>query len=316
MSIELRIVSSIAVLVALIALIMMLRRIGMLHEDHGKLFSSLITNVTLPALVFYSLSRTQILASEAHLAAIMMGAGALCLVAGWGVARALRLEGPQKGPVILVCGFGSSSLLGIALVAETFPGNDAAVGEAIILSALGVQPMLFTVGTMIAQFHGGAAAAPKERLRQAARYFHSPIFIAFAAGIAVSLLAGDTVRAVHLSVMDGFHMVASANTFLVAMTVGLFLHLQLERTLIAVAASVAMVKLVLMPALAWLPTILMDLPLWQVEVLVLEAAMPSATLAVVFSHAYGCDTRFAAKLVLATTILSIVTAPVMIALLT
>jgi predicted permease len=52
----------------------------------------------------------------------------------------------------------------------------------------------------------------------------------------------------------------------------------------------------------------MDLQDWQVQVLVLEAAMPSALLTVVFAKTYGCDAKLASKLIFATLVISSVTA--------
>ena len=59
MDVHSRIVSSILVLLALICFAMFLRRIGLLDERDGEIFSKLITNVTLPALIFLSMARTE-----------------------------------------------------------------------------------------------------------------------------------------------------------------------------------------------------------------------------------------------------------------
>jgi len=48
----------------------------------------------------------------------------------------------------------------------------------------------------------------------------------------------------------------------------------------------------------------MDLQNWQLQVLILEAAMPSALLTVVFAKTYGCDAKLASKLIFATLVAS------------
>jgi predicted permease len=45
----------------------------------------------------------------------------------------------------------------------------------------------------------------------------------------------------------------------------------------------------------------------QTQILVLEAAMPSALLTVVLASSYGCDAKLASKLVFATSLASAVT---------
>jgi predicted permease len=73
MEIHLRIVTSIAILLALIGLAMALRRAGVLEERHSTLFSRLVTGVTLPALVFASLARTRLSLVDGELALAMCG---------------------------------------------------------------------------------------------------------------------------------------------------------------------------------------------------------------------------------------------------
>ena len=310
-----RIVSAIVILLALIFFTILLRRLGIIEEQHGKLFSKLITQITLPALILFSMARAELLFSEVELALIMFLASLFCLTLGWLIGRALGLERAKMGPFILVTGFGSSSLLGFALVSEVFPNDDQAMAEAVILSALGVQPLLFTLGTMVAIFYGDASTVVGSRLTHSLRYFYSPIFLAFVGGILLSALIGPASHPVYKSIMDGVHVAGAANTFLVTMTVGLFLHLRGLREVLLVGAFVCAVKLVVMPVLVWVPTLFLALPTWQIEVMVLEASMPSAMLAVVLASAYGCDARFACKLVLVTTVAAVVTVPIMFELL-
>ena len=67
--------------------------------------------------------------------------------------------------------------------------------------------------------------------------------------------------------------------------------------------------------MVWAPTLAMDLQDWEVQVLVLEAAMPSALLTVVFAKTYGCDAKLASKLIFATLVGSSITVIAMIGLL-
>lgn len=315
MDIHLRIVSSIVVLLVLICLAMVLRRVGLLEEAHGRLFSKLITKLTLPALIFVSLARTELVWSEGLLALIMVAVSVVCLALGWVVAQLMGLEGPRKAPVILAAGFGSSSLLGFALIGEVFPSSARDLAEAAILSGLGVQPLLFTLGTMIALYYGSAEADAAARLSAALRFFYSPIFLSLVAGIALSLLLQGRSDPILKSVLDGIHLVGAANTFLVTLAVGLLLRFDEMGRVAGMAVRVGAIKLFVMPLLLWLPTLALTLPDWQVEVLVLEGAMPSAMLPVVLCSSYGCDAKLASGLVFVTTMASVVTLPLMFSLL-
>lgn len=315
MDVHFRIISSIVILLALICLAMLLKRFKVLDEHQGRLFSKLVTHLTLPALIFVSLANTELLWSEGELALIMIIVTLICLALGWLVARMLRLDGPRKGPVILVAGFGSSSLLGLALISEVFPDDDQAMAEAVILSGLGVQPLLFTVGTVIALYYGSQSTTSERPYQSALRYFRSPIFLAFISGLVVAYFLEGRSHPILESVLDGVYVVGAANTFMVTLAVGLLLHLDGLKQVAMIGAYVGVVKLVIMPVLLWLPTLALTLPNWQIEVLVLEGAMPSAMLAVVLCSTYGCDAKFASKLVFATTLPSIITVPILFELL-
>jgi predicted permease len=98
------IISAIGSLLVLLCLTLTLRRSGLLNDEHGKLFSLLVTRVTLPALIFYSLNHSHLLWSEAELALIMSLVTLACLFLGWVCASALKLDGPSKAAVILASG--------------------------------------------------------------------------------------------------------------------------------------------------------------------------------------------------------------------
>lgn len=311
-----KLVSSIAVLVGLICLAMLLRRIGLIREEDGPIFSKLVTHITLPALIFISLAKTSIDWSEGILALIMLMAEMLALALAWAGGRAMKLANPQQGALMLVSGFGSSSLLGYALISEMYPNKVQALTEAVVISEIGVGPALFTIGTMLAIYYGSQEVDMKGRVSAAIHFFHSPIFFSVVAGLIWSSLKLPIDIPVLDTIFQGLRVLASANTFAVALTVGVLLHFSGLRAVLGMAALAGFLKLILKPVMVWLPTLAMNIPDWQVQVLVLEAAMPSAMLSVVLASSYGCDSKLASKLVFATTMASSITVLLMFRLLT
>ncbi|MEW5733844.1 MAG: AEC family transporter [Thermodesulfobacteriota bacterium] len=301
-------------LVALILGVVGLRRIGIFRESDGKLFSRIVTTITLPSLIFYSLAHTPIEWDLAILALFMLGAEIVCLALGWLAARALRLPRPQAGAFILASGFGSSALLGYALIGQVFPGNHLAVTEAVMISELGVGPALFTIGVMIAMFYG-SGGSERQRFHEALAFFRSPIFISVVAGILWSVLRLPTQTPVLSPLFSALRACGQANTFCVALTVGLLLNFHdLKRDLLP-GCLVSVNKLILKPVLIWLPSIPLSLTAMQTEVLILEASMPSAMLTVVLCETYGCDAKLASRLVFVTSVASMATVIVMFRLL-
>jgi len=315
MDIQARVFTSVLVLVGLILLAMGLRRLGLVKEAQGPLFATLVTHVTLPALIFVSLARSILHWEYAVLALVMLGAEVASLALAWLAGRRLALAPPQLGAVMLVAGFGSSSLLGYALITEVYGADSQAIAEAVIISELGVGPALFTLGTMIALYYGSNAKDAGARMVEALKFFRSPIFVAVVLGLFWSVLRLPTNGSYLGPLFQAIGVLGSANTFVVAMTVGLLLHFEGIRSLVGLAALVITIKLILKPFIVWLPAVGLSMSDTQIQILVLEAAMPSALLTVVLASSYGCDAKLASKLVFATSLASSVTLMAMFSLL-
>ncbi len=98
------------------------------------------------------------------------------------------------------------------------------------------------------------------------------------------------------------------------MTVGVLLHFTTLRRIIGIALAAIVIKLLLSPLLIYLPASMLPLETWQMQVLLLEASMPSAMLSVVLAKQYGCDAELAAQLVFITLFVSLFTTAFMIGL--
>lgn len=302
MDFQIRVLSSIAVLVGLICLAVLLRKLKVLDESQGVLFAKLVSQVTLPATIFVYLVEKSIPWRETQLAGIMFLAEVACLGLAWLVGRWLALDRARLGAFMLTAGFGSSALLGYALVLEVYPGQAQAIVDAVIISELGVGPALFTIGVMVAIYFGGEKVGTREKVSAALAFFRSPIFFALALGLLCSYIGLPIHNPVVASLLDGLKVVAGANTLVVALTVGLILRLNVFSAGVTLVVAVCAIKLILKPLLVWLPLAAINLPDLGKHILVLEAAMPSAMLGVVLAKRYGCDGGLAAKLAFSTTI--------------
>jgi len=309
------VIVSIGILVGLIFLAMGLRKIGVLKEEDGGVLAGLITNVSLPALIFTALSRSHFEVRHLLVAVAMMSAEIACALLAWGVAFLFRLSRPKKGALILASTFGSSAFLGYAVVKSVYQGNTKALADAAVVSELGVGFLLFTLGVFIAIHYGGNMAEPGYRRRQITKFFYSPIFLALTMGIVVSLIPFP--RGFWL-VTSGYRLLgimAGANTLLVTMTIGVMLHFRDLRRVFFVVMLACLIKLIAQPLLAdWVLGFFSFADIWR-HILIMEASMPTAALTAVFAKRYGCDAELTSILVFATFISSIFTMVVIIVLL-
>ncbi len=312
MSIYLHTLASIFVLALVILLVVFLRHKGLLKQENGILFSQIVTQITLPALIFSALSHAVIEWQYLLLFLIMLGSEIILLFIAWGTGRLLGLTQSQMGSFLLASAFGSSALLGYAIIIELFPDNSNVIAEAAFVSELGVGLPLFTIGVMTMIYYGSSTKKEINVLSEALLFFKSPIFLSIAAGMIWSLLALPTTGIIMTPLFDALHIVAKANTFLVALTVGVLLQFGSFRDILWIAVAVVVIKLILTPILVYIPASFLTLESWQMQVLILEASMPSAMLSVVLAKRYGCDAGLAAKLVFVTLIASLVTAAMML----
>jgi len=115
MNVYLHTLTSIFVLALVILLVVLLRKRGVLKQENGILFSKLVTQVTLPALIFEALARSTVEWQYLLLFLFMFGSEMILLLVAWGAGKVLGLKRSQMGSFLLVSAFGSSSLLGYAL---------------------------------------------------------------------------------------------------------------------------------------------------------------------------------------------------------
>ena len=315
MSIYLHTLTSIVMLVMIILFVVYLRYKDLLKEENSALFSWLVMQITLPALIFSALAHSTMEGKYFFLFVAMFAMEMIILLFAWGAGKLMQLKKAQMGSFLLVSAFGSSALLGYPLIAELFPNNNAVLTEAAFVSELGVGLPLFTIGVMIAMYYGNTEKGTGKAFFGAIQFFHSPVFFALVAGTLWSFFSLPTEGAFIKPFFDLAHIFSPANTFLVALLIGVLLKFESLYDSVKIIIAVIVLKLILSPLLVSFPASFMMLETWQMQVLVIDAAMPSAMLSVVLANRYGCDAKLAAKLVFVTLFASIVTLTVMIKLL-
>lgn len=308
-------VKSLLVLISVIFLGMFLRKIRLIKEEDGTLFTKLIINITIPAMIFFALSQQQFEADKLMLALVMIVSQVGCALIAWGLSYFLKLSRPRRGALILGATFTSSAFLGYAVVKEIYKGNTEALADAAIVSELGVATLLFTLGVFIAMHFGSNSSGKKERTQTMLRFFYSPIFISLVLGIGFSFVKLPRNNIIIGGFYQALELISGANTFLVALTIGAMLHFKDLSKVWRVVALVVVIKLIVQPVLSYSQSILFNFPeLWH-QIVVLEAAMPTAAMTAVFAKRYGCDAELTSILIFATFISSCITMIMMVILL-
>lgn len=304
------IIEAMLLLMLLIIAALALRLARALTEDHAGVFARVITLLILPALVFNHLSERPVSADMLKAPTVLFVSGLILMVLAWYVGtRVLHLGRLQLGALILCTGFGAATLVGIPLVEIAHPELD--LQESILIGVLGVELPLFLLGPLIASYYGS-----RDGLSFGAGAWvvlGSPIVPAAAAGILWGQLAlphgGNLALDTLFLTLD--HLEAALLP-LVGLSIGLMLRPISVANMLPLFAFVAAVQLVLQPTLLAIGSWLWSLPESITETLILQGAAPVTAVSAIFVRQYGGDGALAASLVVFTTLLSLLTIPLMV----
>jgi hypothetical protein len=300
---------SLFILVTLVLLTLLLRKCSILTAEHQALFSRLVTDFALPALIFSTLSRQAIDIEKLLPALIMMGTILTACSLGFAAGKLLKMDRKSLGAFVLVSGWGSSSTLGYALIMQCFNNNPEAMGDALIISELGAGVPLFLLAIPFAIYFGREHADKRDMLTSVAEFFRSPMFIALVLGIALSFVKLPQDNFVVKTIYSLLGIIGDSIEIFTAFAVGLMLQKIPFRRMLPPIAALFVINLVAEPLIALGGAHLFGLSRLEDQVLVLEAAMPAGAIAAVVAARYGCNGGLASALVIAMYVLSLGTIP-------
>ncbi len=301
------------VLICLSGLAILLRtRSSILPQEEG-VFARLVTEFALPALIFCTISLEPFTLHRLLPALSIFSSMAIVMLAAFFIGRMMKLSRPVLGAVILVSGVGSSSTLGYSIIRNVFNNNHEVMNQVVTMGEFGVVLPLFTFGVMVAMYFGREEDSDVNFWSALAKFFVSPIFLATLAGIFFSHIGLDQEDWVYKILYDLLKVIGASLDVLVAFAVGLMLRPIDIRKLIPPILVVVCLKLGLEPVIAWGFAETLGLPKINRELLIIEAAMPSGTIAAVIAVRYGCDGAVASSLVVATYLMSLIALPLVLA---
>lgn len=215
------------------------------------------------------------------------------------LARLWQLARADTAVLLLEVPLGNTSFLGYALVPVL--AGPQAMPYAVLFDQFGSFLILSTVGlTIIAIYAGGARPTPLAILR---RVLGFPPFIALVVGL--TLMPADPPAAVRTMLQQ----LAAAMLPLVGLALGMQLKLRLPRAQLLPLGLGLGGKLLLMPLLAWLLSLLIGLNADARAAVVLEAGMPPMITAAALAAMARLAPELGAALVGYGVVLSMLTLP-------
>jgi malate permease and related proteins len=224
------------------------------------------------------------------------------------ISAALGLETATRKAHALASMLGNSGNFGIPLVTLAF-GQEAAAVQVYVLVTMNIST--FTVGVFLANSTStggwrGHLRALKATLRQPSLYALAAAALCKTFSVPVQTIGW---------LWEPVDMIAAALVGFALLTLGVQLSQTQPAPLRAPLVSALSIRLLLAPVLAWMLTAFIPLEPAAQMVLILAAGAPVAVNSALLAHEFGGDRRFATASVFYSTLLSMITVTVILAVL-
>lgn len=273
---------------------------GLTAEHTRAVLTTVVYYLFLPGMVLEVLWTADIGLKSLEFTALGVFAVISGLIMSWLVTSLLKFDKPQKGALILAASFPNVTYLGLPVLEQTF--GSWARSVAIQLDFFGAGPVLYTLGIMVSRHFGKGEDKP-------------PFFLSFlttppfCAAIVAVLLNTSHIPPPDwlLGVLRQFSV---AVVPMMLFSLGLALKWQSVRWQnTPYIMPVVIIKLLLMPLLLIYFATFLTMSSQYKAAAILDLAMPSMVLGIVFCDRYQLDSSLYAMAVTVTTLLSLLTLP-------
>lgn len=289
---------------ALISLGVFVRQRGWMGEEAETGLIKLVVNILFPCLIFESVANNAALRSPGNLLLpplVGFGVTWFGIRAGMAVAKLIGLHvGTGLRTFALSAGVVNYAYLPLPIMAGIWGADSTAV---LLVHNVGVETAIWTIGLLTLS---GLS------LREGWRKLISPVFVTLVLAVACNVL--QIVPRIPSVVMSTVHSlgICAVPLGLVMTGVNLANYLHTPRALfdVRVSAAANLLRLGVLPVLMLLLARYLPCSRELKQVIVVQAAMPSAVLPIILSRLYGGHPRTAVQIVLSTTALGLVVIPV------
>lgn len=295
-------------LLALLALLLVgtgLRTSGVLTGPRTATLNAIAYYVALPALLFVA-TYDQAIGSIVSATLLAGVATVLVLTAGVASLTHRHLVSRERRSVAIVQSYHANlGYLGVPLIAATFDDSVTAIASVILgIGALIQVPLTVAILVVV----NGTETSVRQQVR---RLVSNPVLLALLAG----MIVGTAGVPVHATAVAGLDVLAGFALPLAVLCVGASLEVDLPSLDLRTTGAVTVLKMACMPAIAWGVFTALGADGDTFTAAVVMLAMPTAVSTYVFSSELGGDAPFASVNVFATTVASVATLLVVIALL-
>ena len=268
------------------------RKLGFLKSGDERVFSAYVYYFALPALFFVNMVETSFVQEEtlkfmlAGIAPVLVALAILLLLY-------VLVRFPKDILYLLIIStvFGSLGFFGIPFVTFAFVTEGERLGT---LAAASISPISVTTSiTLLELYKLEKSTVWKGLKRVLKRLSKNPLILSILSGMLISLVGVE----VPLPVSTFLHMLGGTTSTVAIFMLGVFLYGR-RYTSVANAFGLSLLRMVFMPIVAFLTTLLFNLPRLERSTLILIHGMPIAISMIVLSERYDFHKEIIASLIL------------------
>lgn len=280
-------------------------KLGYMGGTFDKRLSKLVIDITCPALILASAMGGELPDQRYILPLLLVSVLTYVVLTALAVvlARLLTREQQNRGVLAFAMIFGNVGFMGYPVVASIF--GQQAVFYAAVLNVVNTFAV-FTVGTMLVT---GGETAPRKKLNRKVLY-GTPMLSAYAAMLIVAL--GITGIPAYIS--QPLTMLGNITVPAALLIIGSSMsHLPLRALLgTPVVHLTSLLRLVVLPVAIHFLCMMLGFDPFVVAINTVIIAMPVATYGTILCLRYGRDTSLMSEVTFVTTILSMLTIPLLV----
>ena len=274
---------------------------GLTAEQTRLVLTTFVYYLLLPAMVLEVLWTAEIGLQSFQYTLLGVSCIAFAMICIWLVGTLFKFENKRLGAMILAAAFPNVTYLGLPVLEQTF--GSWARSVVIQMDLFATSPFLFTIGIMVVRHYGEDMA---EATKSALSFLNAPPF--WAAAIAVLLNLNGVVAPDWLTGV--LQKLSAAVVPLMLVSLGLALNWKaVTARNIPYVTPVIVIKMLLMPVFGIVLASYLPMDGQYKAAAVLDMAMPSMVLGIVFCDRYRLDSALYAMTVTVTTALSLITLP-------
>lgn len=281
------------------------KRLKLMDEDFDRKLSKLILSTALPALMLAAVLTAEALPSPAQLGwtiAVSCASYVVLVASGFALTAALRVPDGRKGVFRFMMMFGNTGFIGFPVTAAIF-GMEALIYATVFNLVFNV--LVFSLGVWLLATDNEYGV----KVKMGPKAFLSPCIVASVATIALAFAGVHGVPVLG----EALDTLGSLTTPAAMLIIGSSLANVPVRQLVGGPRlmAAALVRLLAAPALVWLALHFVVSDPVLLGVIVVLSAMPVATNGTMLCFQYGGDSKTMAQGTFVTTLLAVVTIPVL-----